>query len=773
MEIKRKIDFLKKNKLSIFFKILQLIIVFVIFFAFNNVNIFGVHNPFGISILFAMIWAGYNAIIVGFMFAVTYYLQTINSVSLQVAIIVFLISIVIYFINKYKKIEYKYFSLYILCIISFLPYAIFNWGDSKQNVTIVISVLFALFLLYIAKYFLKGTIKRGVNLRLNPDEKICAAIVLILFTYGLSNIQLLEIEWATIFCVLFALLSSYIYGQLECIIISLVMGIGVGLETFNPIYISYFLCFGLFASAFKSNKRIFSAIAVIITNLFFTMYFTNYLIFSFNTLIAIVLICLFFLLLPKRFLIYLRDLVASGKNNVAVRNVVKSSKEKISKKLLDISNVFKEMEFSFKRTLQKTLPLSEKQEMMKQDIVESVCKDCPNRDKCLRANGEYTTKVFDSLIEAGVSKGRVGLVDLNNYLVSRCLKLNLLITMSNDIIKSYREYNILSKNMDCSKILVSEQFAGVSTVIKAMAKEVSEDLYYDVDLETCIKEDLLYKNIFCEDVVVYEKNLLEKNIILLIRNSKIDKKIIEKVVSKSCKNTVKITHIEPSELPNHSVVSLVSAPNYDIVFGSASCNKTGTIISGDTHSFIKIDNGKYMLALSDGMGSGSKARETSDLAINLIENYYKAGFDNDLILSSVNKLLSLNNEEIFSAIDLCIFDFFKNTIDFIKLGTPNSYIKKKTGVEIINSSGLPIGILEEIRPHITKKYIENFDIIILVSDGIVDAFGKNNLGVYINNLNVINPQEIADMILNKARAIVNNVNEDDMTVLVARIYPTK
>ena len=133
----------------------------------------------------------------------------------------------------------------------------------------------------------------------------------------------------------------------------------------------------------------------------------------------------------------------------------------------------------------------------------------------------------------------------------------------------------------------------------------------------------------------------------------------------------------------------------------------------------------------------------------------------------------LNNEESFSAIDLCIFNFFSNTMDFIKLGTPKSYIKKKVGLDTIDSSGLPIGILEEIRPHITKKYVADFDIVILLSDGVADAFGSDNLENYINNLNMINPQDIANAIITKARVLSNNVCEDDMTVLVARIFPTK
>ena len=66
------------------------------------------------------------------------------------------------------------------------------------------------------------------------------------------------------------------------------------------------------------------------------------------------------------------------------------------------------------------------------------------------------------------------------------------------------------------------------------------------------------------------------------------------------------------------------------------------------------------LPICDGMGSGDNAYNISKLSISLIENFYKAGFDNEIILSSVNKLLSLSEQENFSTIDLAVLDCRKN-----------------------------------------------------------------------------------------------------------------
>jgi len=89
----------------------------------------------------------------------------------------------------------------------------------------------------------------------------------------------------------------------------------------------------------------------------------------------------------------------------------------------------------------------------------------------------------------------------------------------------------------------------------------------------------------------------------------------------------------------------------------------------------------------------------------------------------------------------------------------------------IESSYLPIGILEDFKPKITKTYLNAFDTIIMVSDGITEAFhGTYDLKTVINNITSINPQTIADEIMAFAKRI-NPSAQDDMTVLVARVYP--
>ena len=194
-------------------------------------------------------------------------------------------------------------------------------------------------------------------------------------------------------------------------------------------------------------------------------------------------------------------------------------------------------------------------------------------------------------------------------------------------------------------------------------------------------------------------------------------------------------------------------------------------MSGDTHTFLRIDEHKFLLGLCDGMGSGVNAEKASSTSISLIENFYKAGFDNETILTSVNKLLSLSQDEVFTAVDVCVMDLQEGICDFIKIGATYGFVKSKNSVEIISAGSLPLGVLEEMKPCITKKALSDGDTVVVVSDGITDAFAtKEELATKIAQIALKTPQETADVLLAAALEKDGNEAKDDMTVVVAQIF---
>ena len=178
-----------------------------------------------------------------------------------------------------------------------------------------------------------------------------------------------------------------------------------------------------------------------------------------------------------------------------------------------------------------------------------------------------------------------------------------------------------------------------------------------------------------------------------------------------------------------------------------------------------------MVSISDGMGSGKRANDISGLTTRRIENFYKAGFDSDVIIRTINQLLTMSHEDNFSTIDLCIIDGRLGTYDFIKLASANGYILHDHGdCETIESSNLPIGILENVKPHIVKSLITSMDMVVLMSDGVADALATISIPDYLRGLDIINPQVLCDTIMERAIMETEGIARDDMSVVAIRIF---
>ena len=177
------------------------------------------------------------------------------------------------------------------------------------------------------------------------------------------------------------------------------------------------------------------------------------------------------------------------------------------------------------------------------------------------------------------------------------------------------------------------------------------------------------------------------------------------------------------------------------------------------------------MALCDGMGAGERASRASTLALSLVENFYKAGFPDEIIMYSVNQLLTFTGQDVFSALDMTVFDLVTGDVDFIKVGAADGFIKRAREVEVVEAGSLPLGILDDIEPKITKAVLSAGDMVVLVSDGILDLFGGERVALagFINNLDVTNPQQLADQLIAEVTAKADGYPADDCTVTVAQL----
>lgn len=492
--------------------------------------------------------------------------------------------------------------------------------------------------------------------------------------------------------------------------------------------------------------------------------------FSLVTVIPSVLACALFLCVPKSLLKTAKNSLFLDTSNNTLKNILNQNKLQTSKKLLYASEVFYEMDKSFRKFVKGTVSEKDAKNLLCGELIRENCENCSERNRCLKGFNSELKKIFENLINAGFEKGKITLVDLPQYLTTRCVKLNNIISSINRLLDEYKRYAKVSLDLDSSKLLIAEQLKGISNVLVELSKQTKEVVNLDVKFERIIKETLVYNDIVPSEVVCFDKDEKTNIVSMIIRNVDYDCAKIEKILSSIFKHKMVLDESLPSENSGLTYVSFKTSPVYDMALGLAKEKKGGSDESGDTYAITKLNSGKILLALCDAMGSGQTASERSETSINLIENFYRVGFDNETILSSVNKLLNLNSGNVFSAVDISVIDLKNGEVDFIKQGATVGFIKRNDEVLRIESGTLPMGILDEVKPSLTKTVLSPDDIVVMLSDGVVDSFGEEKLLEYLRLLPSTSPQTLADTVLKRAKEIEQNYAKDDMTVLCGKLY---
>ena len=219
----------------------------------------------------------------------------------------------------------------------------------------------------------------------------------------------------------------------------------------------------------------------------------------------------------------------------------------------------------------------------------------------------------------------------------------------------------------------------------------------------------------------------------------------------------------------------ISKNKYRLQIGLAKATKDGSPVSGDTTLKMKLEDGKQVIAISDGMGSGPNARKSSKIAVQMLKRLLKSGFNKETSLDMINSSMCLNSEDdSYATLDIAIFDLYEGNVEFIKNGASPTYIKDRRHVDVIKNITLPAGILNNIELKISDRDIEENEILVMCSDGIVESNAEYEnkelwLKYLLEQMETENVQKMADIIL--AEAIDNNYGtpKDDMTVIVCKI----
>lgn len=233
-----------------------------------------------------------------------------------------------------------------------------------------------------------------------------------------------------------------------------------------------------------------------------------------------------------------------------------------------------------------------------------------------------------------------------------------------------------------------------------------------------------------------------------------------------------VRNVIPKE---YEAVAFVQDTNFKTLTGLARVAKSGETVSGDNFSFVELSTGELVMMLSDGMGSGAGACRDSENLVEVLESLIEAGFRKESAIRLINTLFVMSYEgKKFTTLDMTAIDLYSGNCEIVKNGAAATFIKRRDEVETIFSSTLPMGIYMEAEPESIETSLSDGDMVIMVSDGVVDAFPGDNKEFYLENIlqniNSSNPSDVANGVLMQALSRNAKQASDDMSVLVAGLW---
>lgn len=471
-------------------------------------------------------------------------------------------------------------------------------------------------------------------------------------------------------------------------------------------------------------------------------------------------------------------------------------------KLNDVVDVINQMSYTYKEVAATTVSENEVLENNAEIFITEVTSQIEGLtqnilyDDIMNENEVMIKDIFHYLVEHD-KINREGLLNIfknhNSYIVGFdsydiTLKIEKDITSMLKVLndayqKSKLDFVIKAKVNETNKN-VSNQLDGVSKAIDSIAKEIEEEPKSKFEKEKkeiltiCRKRqiDVLDLEINQEKtgryIIKFYLNTCNKNSIIECPAKKIEEILFnifhEHMILQEEKCGMKLEQ-------NICYQTYLSKDKFGMQIGIAKINKEGQSVSGDSSIQIKLKDGKYLLALSDGMGSGPNARKSSQIAVKMLGRLLSNGFDKETSIELINNTISVDTKsETYATLDVMILDLYDGNAEYIKNGAAPTFVRNGKNVDIIKSIALPTGILNNVDLVVFDRDLEDNDIIVMCTDGIIDSnkeYTNKELWVkgILENMETENAQKIADIIMKEA--IDNNYGkaQDDMSIIVVKI----
>lgn len=712
--------------------------------------------PFGVSFTAAVPYEYLPSVAIG-AFA-GYFIPAIGSGGFRYIAALLSVLAIRILLSSYKSVTS---SPLFVCLLPSLSLAVTApvFSKSKSAVSLVAEVLLAALAAGVMRISCRAMTHRRAGF--SADELSAFIICIAVWLTGLKGINAGGVYLYRALCVLLILVAAKYGGSA----VSLSMGTAAafccllahGSTTTGMI----FVIMGLTEGVFRTYGKWVMAFVCTASSLVGMVFTENLL--SPSLLAETAIGCIIFLSMPRR-------LGAEfGKFLSFYPKVILQSdlKKMVKMKLLDAADALADVKNTVNEVSNRlSLITAPDFSGMVREVENTACAGCKLRIHCWETRRDATSEALSAAITAQKENAAEPHKALPEEFRIRCLKPESFCNTALGIYERYAKRLAAENRTKEVREAVSEQFEGISVMLRDTANEISRAERFDKSAAISAAAALKSIDIFATEAAckIDKFGRMSIKIKAVKQNDTVINKLrIMRAVETSLDRDFSVPGV--SENGKDVYITLSEAPSYKATTGVAQITAGGASMCGDSYRFLTDGSGRFFAILSDGMGTGGAAAVDSTLSSALFSRLIKSGINPSSALKIINSsMLFKSTNESTATVDVACIDLFSGRTELYKAGAAPSLVKHGSRVGSAVGKTLPIGILSDVSFDKATIRLRDKDIVLMMSDGATGE-GLEWIKRELENCGDATAQSLADNIAAAARRHRSDGREDDITVI--------
>ena len=408
-----------------------------------------------------------------------------------------------------------------------------------------------------------------------------------------------------------------------------------------------------------------------------------------------------------------------------------------------------------------------------EDLAERVCGNCPDRNQCWGGYFSETYETIEAIMDAARSKGIIEKKDIPLYFLNRCRNSEEFIRRTNRHYELYRLNLSWENRMRRSAAITADQLHNMAEMLQNMRNYLCAQLEMDQSLGHKIQEELMRGNLPVLRTQVLKDLKTDRytlNLQVRIGHSQKLKHQLEARMGSMLGRPMQVVN---SRMIKQGLWDWQMEESCRLRVESSVLSKGKERVNGDSTWMGRLPGGRYVAAISDGMGIGSQAGGESERALRILRLLLEAGAEEEEAIRLLNSMLLLCGDgEHFSTVDLVVMNLYTGSVHIAKAGSAATILKKQSRIQVYRSDNVPVGIMEKAEWEAFQDHVTEGDWIVLASDGVFDqqrdgeSVERKIRGIMLRQTEATSAK--------MAQSIYDSVctgwqQEDDMTIIVLKV----